>query len=202
MAKKKKSVNTSLHTFSQFTNWYGEKAALPSGIICCFHSGAVYFILRAQHSSWIFMIVPLNVRTQRRLFLPGWERGGWEKRQHARVRLRLSHRIWGQISSQLILLCTAQGKQQWTDERQTHREKERQGGRERKRERNAAVFLKHAHFLDISSSGSYLQSGTDRVTTTLLKKQMSQQSSGSRRTLRYKRLLQCISWKMDETYWG
>lgn len=41
---------------------------------------AVYFTLQDQHSSWIFMIVPPNVRTQRRLFLPDRERRGWEER--------------------------------------------------------------------------------------------------------------------------
>lgn len=51
------------------------------------------------------MIVPPNVRTQRRLFLPDRERGG-EGKQDARILLHLFyHRRRGKICSQLRLIC-------------------------------------------------------------------------------------------------
>lgn len=82
-------------------------------------------------------------------------------RQYARVRLHPSHRIWGQICSQRVLLCTAvQGNNYGLteDQRGTHRETER-GRRRVGRDRNAALFMKQVHiFLDIC-----LRSGTRRV---------------------------------------
>lgn len=83
--------------------------------------------------------VPLNVRTQRWLFLP--DRAGRlrEERQHARARLHRSHRhrasfdcVWGQICSQLIPRCSAKGG---GDGLTGHKHRKRLGGRERERKR-------------------------------------------------------------------
>lgn len=99
------------------------------------------------------MIVPPNVRTQRRLFLPDRERGG-EGRQYARILPHLfSRRKRGQICSQLGLICaelrassssiiissSSYGLTAPLDER--GREREKEGGATP----NAALLVKRAH---------------------------------------------------------
>lgn len=116
--------------------------------------------------------VPLNVRTQRWLFLP--DRAGRlrEERQHARARLHRSHRhpasfdcVWGQICSQLIPRCSAKGG---GDGLTGHKHRKRLGGRERERkrergERETPLCFWNAHIRTRTHIYIYLFVGHKRI---------------------------------------
>lgn len=113
---------------------------------------AVYFTLQDQHSSWIFMIVPPNVRTQRRLFLPDRERRGWEERGDS---MPESRSIFSSTAYEgKSALCSARPSLRSTtmdwrkrvarEERQRARRRERERREREGWERNAALFMKHA----------------------------------------------------------